>query len=197
EVFVEAETKGLEIVWCRPVVEFIVPAIHDGLAFCNIAHRRLPAITVDQAAALHDAPSGKAKKSRVHVSEELNEIFAKAVGTVLPCIDGKQRHHIEIDVAFLVKKEIELSLIDCRIGADNRFEPLPVAVEAGQSAAAQFALRSIGDRCADRLDRGAAHIGGEAVLRSVLYTDSAKTRVPHPKTWFVSAHSEIVRIRGV
>ena len=69
------------------MIEFIVPAVDDRLALCDVADRFLPAIARGEAAAFHDAASGEADESRVHVVEQLHEIFAQAVGTVLPRVD--------------------------------------------------------------------------------------------------------------
>jgi hypothetical protein len=48
EIFIEAEPEGLEIVGRGPVVEFIIPAVDDGLTFGNVADCGLPAIAIHQ-----------------------------------------------------------------------------------------------------------------------------------------------------
>ena len=99
EVFVEAEAEGLEVVGRGPLVEFVVPAVDDGLSLGDVADGRLPAIARGEQAAFDDAAAGEAQKAGMHVVEQLDEVLAKAVGAVLPGVDGEQGDHVEVELS--------------------------------------------------------------------------------------------------
>ncbi len=125
EVFIKAEAEGLEVVGRRPGIEFVVPAIDDGLAFGNVADRGLPAIARGQQAALDDAAAGKAQKAGMHVVEQLDQVLAQPVGTVLPGIDGEEGDHVQIEGAGFVDEEIQLGVLLGGSGADDGLVVLP------------------------------------------------------------------------
>ena len=130
EVFVEAEAEGLEVVGRRAGVELVVPAIDDGLSFGDVADGGLPAIAGDELAALDDAASGEAEEAGVHVVEQLDEVFAEAVGAAFPGVDGEERDHVEIELAGRVNDEIQARVLVGGVGADGGFVFLPFVVEA-------------------------------------------------------------------
>src|ERR1700722_15836068 len=97
EVFVKAQAERLEVVWSRPLIEFIIPAIDNGFSFRDVSHRGLPAIACCQKTPFDDAATRKAKESGMQIVEKLDEVFAQSIRPILPRVHREQGHHVEIE----------------------------------------------------------------------------------------------------
>src|SRR6185437_4315040 len=89
EILVKAQTERLEVIWRWLVIELVIPAIDDGLAFGYIADCGFPAIARCETASLHNAAARKTKEPGVHVSKQLDQIPPKSVGSISPGIERK------------------------------------------------------------------------------------------------------------
>src|SRR5262245_48844085 len=125
EILVKAQAERLIVVRRRLVVELVIPAINDGLAFGDVADCGFPAVTGSQTTSFHNAAAWEAKKPGVHVSKKLGQVLPKSVRPVLPGIEREQGNHVEIDRALLVKKQIDLCVLLGSAGADHGFILLP------------------------------------------------------------------------
>ena len=140
----------------------------------------------------------------MHVGEELDEVFAQAVGAVFEGVDGEEGDHVEVELAGLVEDEVEARVRRGCGGADDGLVAGPLAVEGFEFATADLVAGVIRNGDADGSNRGAggfgaggADVGGEAIFCAGLDAHAAKASVVEGIAGRVDADVEVVGVAGV
>src|SRR5262245_12083327 len=100
--------------------ELGVPAIDDQAAIREVADCSLPLIARLQMPRLDDAAAGEAQKARLQVAEQLSQIGAQPVRTILPGLFRIERYQIDLNLARPVHQQIQSRLAASRRGANDR-----------------------------------------------------------------------------